>query len=581
MAPGSERLFDTLGHFGRFQACIYFASVFQAMSCGIHYLASVFMAVTPKFVCSIPGNVSSVLYYNSSASSIEDVWTLWTSTDNYIVAQMENGEIWELNQCSRSRREGSLDLAYEYNGNKSVFSCSHGYIYDHTKWTSTIVTEWDLVCEREWLAKLTQPTFMLGVLIGAVIFGDIADRMGRRHIMWFTSIGQFLFGIVVAFTFDYYSFVVARFLLAMVSSGYLVVVFVYVTEYVGIKVRTWASMHVHAFFALGVMVVALVGFLVRTWWVYQIFLSITTLPFVLCCWMLPETPFWLLSVGRYEEAQKVINIMARWNKVSTPCKISELCSIQQDALVSSRTGDNDVSTTKKHNILDLFCNRYIARRTITVWLIWFTGSLGYYVFSLSSVNLGGNEYLNLFLIGVVELPSYVIACIGMDKLGRRNTLIPSLISSALICVLIMLIPQDFNVLIILANMAGKFTIGVAFGLIYLYTAELYPTIVRSLAVGSGSMMCRVGSVVAPFCVYLTSIWIFMPLLLVGIMAFLSGLLTLMLPETLGRPLTSTLMEAAEMGRKQDISSEKSPPAESGVMLQKIEILSQETRGIEK
>ncbi|KYO24720.1 solute carrier family 22 member 16 [Alligator mississippiensis] len=458
MAPGSERLFDTLGHFGRFQACIYFASVFQAMSCGIHYLASVFMAVTPKFVCSIPGN-------------------------------MENGEIWELNQCSRSRREGSLDLAYEYNGNKSVFSCSHGYIYDHTKWTSTIVTEWDLVCEREWLAKLTQPTFMLGVLIGAVIFGDIADRMGRRHIMWFTSIGQFLFGIVVAFTFDYYSFVVARFLLAMVSSGYLVVVFVYVTEYVGIKVRTWASMHVHAFFALGVMVVALVGFLVRTW--------------------------------------------------------------------------------------------YIARRTITVWLIWFTGSLGYYVFSLSSVNLGGNEYLNLFLIGVVELPSYVIACIGMDKLGRRNTLIPSLISSALICVLIMLIPQDFNVLIILANMAGKFTIGVAFGLIYLYTAELYPTIVRSLAVGSGSMMCRVGSVVAPFCVYLTSIWIFMPLLLVGIMAFLSGLLTLMLPETLGRPLTSTLMEAAEMGRKQDISSEKSPPAESGVMLQKIEILSQETRGIEK
>lgn len=65
------------------------------------------------------------------------------------------------------------------------------------------------------------------------------------------------------------------------------------------------------------------------------------------------------------------------------------------------------------------------------------------------------------------------------------------------------------------------------------------------------------------------------------MAFLSGLLTLMLPETLGRPLTSTLMEAAEMGRKQDISSEKSPPAESGVMLQKIEILSQETRGIEK
>lgn len=186
---------------------------------------------------------------------------------------------------------------------------------------------------------------------------------------------------------------------SQVSSGYLVVAFVYVTEFVGIKARTWASMHVHAFFAMGVMIVALVGFLVRTWWVYQIFLSIATLPFVLCCWMLPETPFWLLSEERYEDAQKVIDTMARWNKISIPCKVSELCSVQQDDLASGRTGDDDTSSAKKHNILDLFCNWQIARRTITVWLIWFTGSLGYYVFSLSSVSLGGNEYLNLFLIG--------------------------------------------------------------------------------------------------------------------------------------------------------------------------------------
>ncbi|XP_058657690.1 solute carrier family 22 member 16 isoform X3 [Ammospiza nelsoni] len=399
MALSSERLFDSLGHFGRFQACVYFASVFQAMSCGIHYLASVFMAVTPNFVCGFPGNVSSVLFHNSSASSIEDIWTLWTSTENYIVVQLENGEIWELDQCSRSKREVTLDLAYEYKGNKSVYPCSDGFLYDDTKWKSTVVTQWDLVCDREWLAKLIQPTFMLGVLIGAVIFGDIADRLGRQRVIWFTSAGQFVFGIAVAFTFDYYSFVIVRFLLAMVSSGYLVVAFVYVTEFVGIKARTWASMHVHAFFAMGIMIVALVGFLVRTWWVYQIFLSIATLPFVLCCWMLPETPFWLLSEERYEDAQKVIDTMARWNKVSTPCKVSELCSVQQDDVASGRTGDDDTSSTKKHNILDLFCNWQIARRTITVWLIWFTGSLGYYVFSLSSVSLGGNEYLNLFLIG--------------------------------------------------------------------------------------------------------------------------------------------------------------------------------------
>ncbi|KAM6460307.1 solute carrier family 22 member 16 [Liasis olivaceus] len=579
MARNFELLFESLGHFGRYQALVYFASVFQSISCGIHYLASVFLAVTPKFVCSVAGNVSRVLVYNSSRSKVEDAWSLWTSTQSYILVQLENGDIWELNQCSRSKRENASRFTYEYSGNKTDFLCTDGYIYDHTNWQSTIVTEWDLVCQQEWLAKLTQPTFMLGVLFGAVIFGDLADRLGRRYILWLTSTGQFIFGIAVAFTFNYNSFVIVRFLLAMVSSGYLVVVFVYVTEYTGIKARTWASMHIHAFFAVGIMVVALVGYLARTWWVYQICLSVATLPFVLCCWMLPETLFWLLTEGRYEEAQKLINVMARWNKVSTPCKIAELCPMQDD-LVSSRMGDHESSPMKKHSVLDLFRNWHIARRTITVWLIWFTGSLGYYVFSLSSVNFGGNEFLNLFLIGAVELPAYVIACIGMDRIGRRNTLIPFLIMSAVICGVVMLIPQNSNTLSILANMAGKFAIGIAFGLIYLYTAELYPTVVRSLAVGSGSMMCRAGSVVAPFCVYLSSVWIFFPQLIVGIMAFLSGVLTLMLPETLGKPLTNTWAEAAELDDQvtQKNRSEKSLPAQRNAALEKMEMLSQGAHG---
>ncbi|XP_068933150.1 solute carrier family 22 member 16 isoform X2 [Petaurus breviceps papuanus] len=571
-----ELIFDQVGHFGRFQAFVYFASVFQSISCGIHYLASVFMAVTPKFSCRVLGNISQILLHNSSSLQLEDAWALFTpGKEDYMVVQLQNGDVWELAQCRRSKREDPY-FEYQYDGNKSDFPCTDGYFYDQTKWKSTVVTEWDLVCHWEWFAKSIQPTFMLGVLLGAVIFGDLSDRLGRRFVMWFTSTGQFFLGVAVAFTFDYYSFIAVRILLAMAASGYLVVVFVYVTEFIGTKARTWASMHVHAFFAVGIMVVALMGYLVRTWWLYQIFLSMTTLPFVLCCWALPETPFWLLSEGRYEEAQRVIDMMAKWNGTSS-CNVSDLLLVEQGGGVGTNTG-NVKSGPKSHNILHLFCNWNIARRTLTVWLIWFTGSLGYYVFSLSSVNLGGNEYVNLFLIGAVELPAYVIACLGMDRLGRRNTLTPFLIASALICAMIMLIPQHCSVLIVLANMAGKFAIGVAFGLIYLYTAELYPTFVRSLAVGSGSMMCRVGSVIAPFCVYLSSVWIFMPQLLVGIMAFLTGMLTLMLPETLGKPLTNSWEEAEKLGGKKVIAPAKMFPTVNNMDSGKIEMIHQGAAG---
>nr|KAF6463120.1 solute carrier family 22 member 16 [Molossus molossus] len=536
---------------GRYQIFLYFTCAFQNISCGIHYLASVFMTVFPKYTCRPPGNVSRVLFHNVSNWRLDDIWNLLPlSHEDHVVVQLQNGEIWELNRCYRFRRDNMSTLNYDYNGHKSGSPCLDGYIYDKSKWDSTVVTHWDLVCNREWFARLIQPTFMLGVLLGALIFGYLSDRVGRRLVLWSTSTGMYLFGIAAAFALDYYSFMIIRFLLAIVASGYLVVVFVYVTELIGMKARTWASIHVHSFFAIGTMVVALTGYLVRTWWIYQIILSTVTFPFVLCCWMLPETPFWLLSEGRYEEAQIVVDKMAKWNRAST-CQLSELLSPDVYGPVGNKPPE-----VNEHNLLDLFYDWNIGTRTLIVWLIWFTGCLGFYSFSLNSVNLGGNEYLNLFLMGAVEIPAYVFVCLGMDIVGRRNILIISLISSAVFCGVIMVIPKDYYVWSVVTTMAGKFAIGSAFGLIYLYTAELYPTMIRTQAMGSGSMVSRAGSIIAPLCIYLSSVWIFMPQLLVGILAFVSGMLTLKLPETLGKPLATTWEEATRLDVEKDGSSGK-------------------------
>lgn len=560
-----EKIFDELGHFKRFQACLYFAVAFQAIACGIHYLASVFLVETPNFVCSIPDNITDVLYGNTTASSVEEILSVFKNGKKPLVVRTVLGEQWELGRCESSLRIHPMDFTYDFYGNKTLKVCDT-FLYDHTEVQSSIVTNWDLVCEKEWLAKLCQPTFMLGVLIGALVFGDIADRVGRVKIMMVTSLCQFVFGVAVAFSGNYYIFVVLRFLLAMVSSGYLVVVFVYVTEFTGIKVRTWTSQHLHAAFAVGIMVVALTGYLVRVWWIYQIILSICTSPFLLFCWKFPETPFYLMAKGRYTETQNLLDTMARVNGIESRLKAEELLEPEKNgtALLQKAVPQND----KKLSILDLFGSWRMAWRTCIVWAIWFIGSLGYYVFSLSSVNLGGNQYLNLFLVGLVELPSYLVGCFAMDRIGRKNTCAPALLLGSVACILIIVVPADIQPLTVALSMVGKFSIAIAFGLIYLYTCELYPTIIRSLAVGSGSMMCRVGSVVAPFCVYLADVWIYLPQLIVGILAFVIGVLTFLLPETLGMPLTTTLEEAEALGREH---RKRNSPQDSKDAEEKIEM----------
>ncbi|CAK6446692.1 unnamed protein product [Pipistrellus nathusii] len=547
-----ELIFDRVGHFGRYQIFLYFTCAFQNISCGIHYLASVFMTVIPRYACRPPGNVSRVLFHNISGLRLDNIWKLSSSSHEEVVVQLQDGEIWELKRCNRFRRDNSSSLDYNYNGHKSRYPCLDGYIYDTSKWDSTVVTQWDLVCNREWFAKLIQPTFMVGVLLGALIFGYLSDRVGRRPVLWSTSIGMYFFGIAAAFTLDYYSFMFARFLLAIVASGYLVVVFVYVTEFVGKKARTWACIQVHSFFAVGTMVVALTGYLVRTWWIYQIILSTVTVPFFLFCWMLPETPFWLLSEGKFKEAQTVVDQMAKWNRTGT---------IQLSELLYSPVG-RTTTYVNKHRLLDLFHDCDIGTRTLIIWLIWFTGCLGFYAFSFNSVNLGGNAYLNLFLMGAVDIPAYFLVCFGMDTLGRRMVLVIALFTSAFFCGVLMIIPPKYYFWVMVTTMAGKFAVGSAFGLIYLYTAELYPTVIRTQAMGSGSMVSRAGSIIAPFSVNLSDIWIFMPQMLVGSLSLVSGILTLRLPETLRKPLTTTWEETNILDAEKGSSSGETFPTTS-------------------
>lgn len=159
-----------------FQACLYFAAAFQAVACGIHYLASVFLVETPNFVCSVPGNITDILYGNLTGSSLEEFLPALKPGTGPLVVRTAGGEQWELSRCSCAQRINPTDFTYQFDGNRTVRACDGTFVYDHSEVQQSIVTDWDLVCEREWLAKLCQPSFMLGVLIGALLFGDLADR---------------------------------------------------------------------------------------------------------------------------------------------------------------------------------------------------------------------------------------------------------------------------------------------------------------------------------------------------------------------------------------------------------------------
>lgn len=161
----------------RFQVFLYFTCAIQNTACGMHYLAAVFLTLHPKHTCRPPGNVSQIVFHNTSVWKLDDIWTQFSiGRGDYIVVQLYDGDVWELTGCYRYRRENKSSLNYDYDGLKSSSPCVDGFIYDRSKWDNTVVTQWNLVCNREWFASLIQPTFMFGVLLGALAFGYLSDR---------------------------------------------------------------------------------------------------------------------------------------------------------------------------------------------------------------------------------------------------------------------------------------------------------------------------------------------------------------------------------------------------------------------
>ncbi|CAL4241083.1 unnamed protein product, partial [Meganyctiphanes norvegica] len=182
---------------------------------------------------------------------------------------------------------------------------------------------------------------------------------------------------------------------------------------------------------------------------------------------------------------------------------------------------------------------WLRVRTLIVNFCWFSVSLVYLGVSLNSDNLSADPYVYIFLGGLTEVPAYLLMWPSIIYLGRKKTIFILYLIAGLsigaVSILIYGVPTTPVWIQILLSLVGKMAVSAAFHLIFIYTAELFPTEYRSLAVGQASVCGRIGSILSPFIndiIGQISTW--SPSLLFCILSFISSGLSLMLPETNGQ-----------------------------------------------
>ncbi|XP_055499258.1 solute carrier family 22 member 4-like [Leucoraja erinacea] len=512
-----------LGEWGPAQKRIFLLLTVSVIPSGLVPVSIIFVGDTPEHRCSIPGNLN-----------LSQAWM------NRTIPLVPGTQV-QYSQCSRYRLDVIRNLSEVFPDpdllNVSGIEeepCLDGWDYSHDQYTSTIVSEWDLVCDDTWKEPLTTSLYFFGVLIGSGGSGVISDRFGRKIVLVGTMAVQILFNLLITLSPSWEIFCLIHFFRGIGEISNYMITFVLGSELLQKSSRvTFSTLGIGCFYAVGYMMLSFVAYFIRGWRMLILTLSLISLMSSPLRWFIPESPRWLLSKGRVKEAESIIQFMAKKNGITPLLFTDEELEHVQNKQVKS------VPVTQ------LITSPNILAITVITALIWMIVAIGYYGLSLNVPNLHGNNYLNCFLFGAIEIPGYIAAWLLLRKCPRRLSHAGILALSGGV-LLFMNIPTNHSIVSTVLVLIGKLGATCAFAMIFVYTSELYPTPLRNTGVGVSSMASRIGGIIAPYIVLLGIYQENLPLIVMGVLMVFSAIVVVFLPETFNIPLPDTIDQMQNM-----------------------------------
>lgn len=337
-------------------------------------------------------------------------------------------------------------------------------------------------------ALQTGTMFFVGMLIGAFVFGRLADRIGRRPVLMIAILIDAVFGIASAFAPDFGWLLALRLLTGIGVGATLPVDYTMLAEFLPSDRRGRWLVLLESFWALGTVLLAVLALMAgsqggEAWRTIFFFTGVPALIGIVLRLWVPESPFYLAKQGRSEEARAVLQRVAKANGSS------------------ATIGELRPEKAEKKSMAALF-SPALRRRSTFLLLAWLLISISYYgIFVYLPVRLSGEGFgflrgqMFLVLVALVQLPGYALAAYGVEKWGRKPTLIGFLLLSAAGCLLYSL--GQSQTIVIGATLLMSFSLLGTWGAIYAFTPEIYPTALRASGMGTAGAVARLGGLLAP------------------------------------------------------------------------------------
>ncbi|XP_006264755.2 putative transporter SVOPL isoform X1 [Alligator mississippiensis] len=370
--------------------------------------------------------------------------------------------------------------------------------------------EWQL---QDWQVALVTTMVFFGYMIFSILLGLLADRYGRWKILLISFLWGAYFSLLTSFSPSYIWFVFLRAMVGCGVSGHAQGLIIK-TEFLPTKYRGYMLPLSQVFWLAGSLLIIGLASVVNPTIGWRWLIRIASIPGVILIIVfkfIPESARFNVSIGNNKAAIETLERIARINRSVMP----------EGILVES-------VNERRGRFKDLMHPKYL-RTTLQIWIIWLGIAFAYYGVILASAELlerdlicgsqtsvteefgdhsqesqspchcrlfAPSDYQTMIISTIGEIALNPLNIVGINFLGRRLSLSITMGCTALFFLLL-------NVCTTSAGLIGflfmlRALVSANFNTIYIYTAEVYPTTMRALGMGTSGSLCRIGAMVAPF-----------------------------------------------------------------------------------
>lgn len=516
---------DVIGEFGKFQRNVYLFCLLRGIPNGLHLVVYSFFLPTVEYWCARPEYLA--------ANFTSEQWKEFV-LPNSTFPDDNTASSW--NRCTTFDTDVGID-ANSTAGRERV-PCER-WEYGRSYYKSSLVQEWDLVCSRAWMRSLVQTATMSGMLAGTLV-SSLGDRFGRRPMVIAGFVSSLVGSVCVALSPWFSVVLVSRGILGFGLGLGQSSSFCLLMEVIGPQKRTTTAVAFSIGFALGIVTLPAFAWFLQEWRTMQGAITVPILVIVVWSWYLPESPRWLIATGKISEARKVILKACADNGrhiEDVDLVLAELRKkiLQQDA------------SKEEVSCLDLVRSRRVFLYTCVLVYASAVGGMVFYALQLSVTVLGGNPYVTFLIAAAAEFPVALICYVAIRWCSRRRTMFVLYATAGTCALVVGVMPPAWVVARQTFAITGKMLASGSLTLIWLFAAEVLPTLYRSAGFSACLIGTRVGSSTAPFLLELKA---YLPESVpMGILsgAFLLGAcLVLLLPETFRKALPDTIQECKDL-----------------------------------